>query len=171
MSDTSDTHKRKKHLLSYLKQSLGVVTTACNAAGVSRDSHYRWYDSDNDYKNSVDEINNTALDFVESKLSDTPDTSDTYKRKKQLLSYLKQSLGVVSTACDAAGISRDSHYRWYNCGKSYKHSVDKINNTALDFVESKLYESIKKGAPASIIFYLKTKGKSRGYSQNSNNSV
>ncbi len=99
--------------------------------------------------------------------------SDTYKRKKQLLFYLKQSLGVVTTACDAAGVSRDSHYRWYNRDKAYQHHVDEINNTALDFVESKLYESIKKGTPASIIFYLKTKGKSRGYgySQNFNKSV
>lgn len=93
--------------------------------------------------------------------------SDTNKRKKHLLAYLKQSLGVVTTACDAAGVSRDSHYRWYNCDKSYKHNVGEITNTALDFVESKLYESIKKGTPSSIIFYLKTKGKLRGYSQNS----
>ena len=89
--------------------------------------------------------------------------SDTYKRKKQLLFYLKQSLGVVTTACDAAGIARSNHYHWYEHDQAYQHSVDEINNTALDFVESKLYESIKKGTPACIIFYLKTKGKSRGY--------
>ena len=94
--------------------------------------------------------------------------SDTHKRKKQLLFYLKQSLGVVTTACDAAGVSRDSHYRWYHCDKSYQHHVDEINNTALDFVESKLYESIKKGTPTCIIFYLKTKGKSRGYGYSNN---
>ena len=97
----------------------------------------------------------------------------THKRKEQLLSYLKQSLGVVTTACDAAGVSRRSHYRWYDSDNDYKNSVDEITNTALDFVESKLYESIKKGTPACIIFYLKTKGKSRGYgySKNFNNSV
>ena len=88
---------------------------------------------------------------------------DTYKRKNQLLLYLKQSLGVVTTACDAAGVSRKSHYLWYKNDEAYRQSVDEINHTALDFVESKLYESIKKGTPACIIFYLKTKGKSRGY--------
>ena len=99
--------------------------------------------------------------------------SDTDKRKKQLLLYLKQSLGVITTACDAAGIARQNHYRWYNGDNDYKNSVDEITNTALDFVESKLYESIKKGTPACIIFYLKTKGRSRGYgySKNSNSPV
>lgn len=92
--------------------------------------------------------------------------SDTIKRKEHLLSFLKKSLGVVTTACDAAGVSRDTHYRWYKDDGIYQQNVDNITNTALDFVESKLYESIKKGTPACIIFYLKTKGKRRGYSQN-----
>jgi len=77
--------------------------------------------------------------------------SDTNKRKEGLLKYLKQSLGVVTTACDAAGVSRDSHYRWYSDDELYKQSVDEINGTALDFVESKLYESIKKDPVNQIV--------------------
>jgi hypothetical protein len=89
---------------------------------------------------------------------------DTQKKKKQLLIYLKRSLGVVTAACDATGISRQTHYRWYSSDNKYRDKVDDIGNVALDFAESKLYESIKKGCPASIIFYLKTKGRDRGYS-------
>ncbi|MEF2920033.1 MAG: hypothetical protein U0O22_06120, partial [Acutalibacteraceae bacterium] len=43
--------------------------------------------------------------------------------------------------------------------------VDEINEATLDFVESKLLENIKKGEVTSIIFYLKTKGRNRGYQE------
>ena len=35
----------------------------------------------------------------------------------------------------------------------------------MDFVESKLYKLINDGAEASTIFYLKTKGRKRGYAE------
>ena len=82
-----------------------------------------------------------------------------------MLIALKKTLGVVTTACDVCGISRDTHYRYLNLDQKYAQAVKDIESIALDFVESKLFESIKKGAPASIIFYLKTKGKIRGYCQ------
>ncbi len=82
-----------------------------------------------------------------------------------MLVALNKTLGVVTKACDACGISRDTHYRYLNSDQQYAQAVKNIDSTALDFVESQLFESIKKGTPASIIFYLKTKGKSRGYSQ------
>ena len=89
--------------------------------------------------------------------------ADKSDNKKKLLDALKVSLGVVSTACDKAGISRDTHYRWLKEDEDYKASVDELTNVALDFVESKLFEQIKGGSVPCIIFYLKTKGKGRGY--------
>jgi hypothetical protein len=38
-----------------------------------------------------------------------------------------------------------------------------MNNIALDFAESSLHKQIQSGVPASTIFYLKTRGKGRGY--------
>ena len=40
----------KKALVQALEKSLGVVSTACKAAGISRDTHYRWLKEDPDYK-------------------------------------------------------------------------------------------------------------------------
>jgi hypothetical protein len=47
--------------------------------------------------------------------------------------------------------------------KTYKKQVDSILDIALDFAESQLFSNIKDRDTASILFYLKTKGKKRGY--------
>ena len=54
-------------------------------------------------------------------------------------------------------------YNYYNEDKEFKALVDDISNMSLDFAESKLLEQIKDGSTAATIFYLKTKGKKRGY--------
>ncbi len=83
--------------------------------------------------------------------------------KKELLSSLTKNLGIVSSACKALGISRTTYYKYYNEDKEFKEQVDDIGEATIDFVESKLFELIKSGNVASTIFFLKTKGKKRGY--------
>lgn len=83
--------------------------------------------------------------------------------KKALVEALEKSLGVVSTACKAAGISRDTHYRWLKEDPDYKAQVEELSEVAIDFAESHLHKLIKDGNPAATIFFLKTKGKNRGY--------
>lgn len=83
--------------------------------------------------------------------------------KKAMLEALESSLGVVTSACKNVGISRETHYRWLREDEDYKKAVDDLSNVALDYAESKLHSQIKKENPTAIIFYLKTKGKKRGY--------
>ena len=80
-----------------------------------------------------------------------------------LLAALEKSMGVVSTACDALGISRTNHYKWMKEDAEYKARYEELRDVALDFAESKLYEMIGQNNTAATIFYLKTKGKDRGY--------
>lgn len=87
----------------------------------------------------------------------------TDNKKKVLLDALELSLGVVTDACKKADISRDTHYRWLREDEQYKGAVEEIEGVALDFAESKLYGKIDKGDTTAIIFYLKTKGRGRGY--------
>lgn len=63
-----DTVKKKKQMLEALEASLGVVTTACNKLGLNRSTYYLWYNNDEDFRNSVHDIADVAIDFVESKL-------------------------------------------------------------------------------------------------------
>lgn len=89
------------------------------------------------------------------------DKTDT--KKEGLILALTKSLGVVSTACKKAGVSRDSHYRWMKTDPDYKRKVVELRNVALDFAETHLFQLIREGNPAATIFFLKTIGKGRGY--------
>ena len=80
-----------------------------------------------------------------------------------MIEALEKSLGVVTTACKSVGISRQTHYEWYKEDESYRKQVDDIADIALDFAESQLHKQIQNGEVSSTIFYLKTKGKKRGY--------
>jgi predicted DNA-binding transcriptional regulator AlpA len=95
----------------------------------------------------------------------------TAQHKKALLEALEQSLGVVTSACKKVGIGRTTFYLWMNDDEEFKKQVDDISNVALDFAESQLHKQIKEGVPASTIFFLKTKGKSRGYIEKSEISM
>ena len=83
--------------------------------------------------------------------------------KKAMIEALEKSLGIVTTACKTVGISRETHYRWTREDENYKSLVEGIADIALDFAESQLHKQIKDGEVSSTIFYLKTKGKKRGY--------
>lgn len=86
----------------------------------------------------------------------------TEQHKKAVIEALEKSLGVVTTACKQVGIGRTQFYEWLK-DPEFKAEVDSIQDIALDFAESQLHQQIKKGNTAATIFYLKTKGKRRGY--------
>ena len=83
--------------------------------------------------------------------------------KKGMLEALEKSLGIVTSACKSVGISRETHYRWLREDEQYRIQVESISDIALDFAESQLHKQISEGEVSSTIFYLKTKGKKRGY--------
>lgn len=84
-------------------------------------------------------------------------------RKRAMIKALEKSLGVVTTAAKAAGIDRLTHYNWMRTDPKYKAAVESIADIALDFAESQLHKNMQNGSDAATIFYLKTKGKRRGY--------
>lgn len=85
------------------------------------------------------------------------------EKKQALLEALTASLGIVTTACRKANVARTSHYRWMENDPEYAEQVRDIQEQAIDFVESHLHQRIAEGNPACTIFYMKTKGKNRGY--------
>lgn len=88
----------------------------------------------------------------------------TEKNKKQFLQALRLHMGNVSKAMECTGIkSRTTHYRWLEEDADYKAEVEAINEANIDLAEGELLKNIKAGDTTSLIFFLKTKGKGRGY--------
>ena len=84
-------------------------------------------------------------------------------KKESVLKALEQSLGVVNMACKKANIPRSTFYKWMKEDEDFAKQVEDIDNIALDFVESQLHRQIADNSTTATIFYLKTKGKKRGY--------
>lgn len=87
----------------------------------------------------------------------------TEQHKKAVIEALEKSLGVVTSACKQAGVGRTTFYEWLKTDEEFARQVRDIDNIALDFAESQLHHQIKGGNTSATIFYLKTKGKARGY--------
>lgn len=90
---------------------------------------------------------------------------DVQKDKEKLLVLLKECSGIVTFACEKAGLSRQTFYRWCRDDPEFKERVDAINELQIDVAEASLLKKIQSGDTTAIIFYLKTKGKDRGYSE------
>ena len=84
-------------------------------------------------------------------------------KKKAMIEALTKALGIVKMACESVGISRQTHYNWLKDDPAYKEACDNLPEVVLDFAEHHLHKLISEGNPAATIFYLKTKGKVRGY--------
>ena len=84
-------------------------------------------------------------------------------KKESILAALEKSLGVVTVACKQADVPRSTYYKWLNEDEEFAKAVKDIENIALDFGESQLHKQIGDGNTSATIFFLKTKGKKRGY--------
>jgi len=87
----------------------------------------------------------------------------TEQHKKAILEALEKHLGIVTTACRIVGVGRTTYYGWLNDDEEFAKQVEDIQNIALDFAESQLHKQIGDGNTSATIFYLKTKGKGRGF--------
>lgn len=104
---------------------------------------------------------------------------NTMDSKKRMLAALEHHKGVVTYAAQDAQIPRSTHYLWLESDADYKKAVEEIKNVGLDFAERQLFRKMEgvfketndgdiyKTEPdtTAIIFYLKTQGKKRGYTE------
>jgi len=84
-------------------------------------------------------------------------------KQRKFIEILKNSLGIVTTSCKKANVSRATYYLWKNGNPEFSKLCDEVIDITVDVVEQSLLNNIIKGDTTAIIFYLKTKGKSRGY--------
>lgn len=99
---------------------------------------------------SEESVGNTQLD-------------ETAKRKTAFLQVFGKKAGIITATCKAVGISRNTFYEWLKADKSFAIDVTELNEQQIDFTESKLMSKIRSGNMTAIIFFLKCKGKARGW--------
>lgn len=87
----------------------------------------------------------------------------TVVRKKAMLEALKKNAGIVSRAAAAIQLDNGTHYRWLKDDPEYSAAVAELDNIVIDLAEAALLSKIKEGDTTAIIFFLKTKGRKRGY--------
>jgi len=90
-------------------------------------------------------------------------TLNTAEKKEQFLELYRDLHCNVSETCRAMGMSRRTFYNWRNASKRFESAVADVEEELIDFAESKLRSRIDKEDTIAIIFFLKTKGKRRGY--------
>lgn len=80
------------------------------------------------------------------------------KERNILLEHLRKT-PIIQMACEKAGISRATYYRWKNNDKEFAISVDKALDEGVsmmnDFAESQLISSIRDKNMTAIIYWLK----------------
>lgn len=83
-------------------------------------------------------------------------------QQKAFLDALEQNMGVVSLTLESTKTSRTLFEEWMT-EVFFVERVKDIEQKTLDIVEGKLLDEINKGNMNAIQFYLKTKGRNRGY--------
>ena len=87
-------------------------------------------------------------------------------KKEKLLKALQEPQGLIYHACKKAGnISRSTYYRYLREDEEFAKAVEDINEAQIVYVEGQLIQNISSGKETSIIFYLKSKAKERGYAE------
>jgi hypothetical protein len=139
---------RKKRMLQALYHTHALVTDACRIASVTRYEHNEWLRDDPEYKRDVEFIQEGVTDMVESKMYEringifaTNDTDDDVMNIPELSNW-PENLDPESEE-----------------GKKFLEEIRVKNGIGT----LKIYRK----APSEnlIAFYLRTKGRSRGYAE------
>lgn len=84
---------------------------------------------------------------------------------EQMLLALEQGLGIYVRTAAILKCDRDTVARYVDRSPILQKKVKEIIESAVDMAEGSLLKSIQGGNVAATIFFLKTKGKHRGYTE------
>jgi hypothetical protein len=85
-------------------------------------------------------------------------------RVEQVAEALRNAGGIFSGAAQQLNCAPNTIANYVRASASLRDLLEELQEQHLDLAETKLIKLILDGDKTAIIFYLKTKGKSRGYS-------
>lgn len=89
-------------------------------------------------------------------------TSKLDNRQDVFLDKLEKNFGNVVDTLEQLKLTKEELDLWME-EFLFRNKFDEIQEKTLDYVENKLLQQINEGNLSAITFYLKTKGKNRGY--------
>lgn len=93
----------------------------------------------------------------------TADISIIQKNKENYLLYLEKNMGIKTKACVESGLSVKLINKYIKEDIEFKQKCEEVKEICLDFAEDQLFQLIKDKNKEAILFYLKSQGKTRGY--------
>ena len=84
---------------------------------------------------------------------------------EQMKEALTKSNGFLKPAAEMLGCDTKTIFNYMQRYPELKEHKENVNEDLLDFVENQLLKQIKAENLTAIIFFLKTRGRSRGYSE------
>ena len=100
---------------------------------------------------------------TQNKDTDVTDVTLSDKKRKFIKSFKNSSCNIAET-CRKINISRQTYYRWLK-DEEFKQECLDAEESLIDNAEDQLQKLINNRNPVAILFYLKTKGKKRGYDE------
>ena len=86
-------------------------------------------------------------------------------KAKRIEELLREKRGNIAATARAVGLSRTQIYKRIQKSKHLQEVLAEARETMLDNAETTLYDEALAGNTAALIFFLKTQGKSRGYTE------
>lgn len=80
-----------------------------------------------------------------------------------IIAALDATGGIILHAAERLGIVRQTLHRWISTDTELKAAQDEITEANLDLAESALMTAVKAGSIDAAKFYLRCKGRARGY--------
>jgi len=104
----------------------------------------------------------------------------TIEKRLSVLETLAKKGGHIGKTCQAHKITRTTFYEWekdpntiakdeFDNGLTFRDMALEITESKLDDVEEAFFENAVNGDTTAQIFYLKTKGRDRGYQDRTEN--
>ena len=83
----------------------------------------------------------------------------------RILQNFRECKGIIACTCRRTGVTRQYIYKLLKTNENFKNEYDIILEEQIDNVEEKMLDKIERGDSKLIQFYLRTKGKDRGYQE------
>lgn len=87
------------------------------------------------------------------------------KNKELFLEAFKNKAGNIAQSCKAVNIARQTFYNWCNTDPVFHREYLDVKEELVDYAEATLLTLIKEKNATATIFFLKTQGKHRGYTE------